>query len=86
MKVKELPENTDITKVKVELPEMVLKAFKAYTGGKKHMYPVGNTMGEFWFSPNKPTKSGKGTRRLYALPYGYMPSVILEWEVVDDQD
>lgn len=81
MKVKDLPETTDLGDVLIELPDEALAAFEDYLGGEKKMYLVGEMMNEFWMSPNPPKPNGKGNRRLYALPMGYQPSDILEWEV-----
>ena len=80
MKVKELPEDTNITKVKVRLPEDVLQSFKDCLGGEPEMWIAGQIMGEFFISPNSPeTKE----RRLYPLPFPYLPNIILEWEVIE---
>lgn len=79
MKVKELPENTNLTKIKVKLPDDVLKQYKEYAGGESEMYIVGATMGDFFLSPNAP---GTKSRRLYPMPIGINPSDILEWEVI----
>lgn len=78
-KVKNLPEGTNLVKVKVILPDDVLKAFKAYAGGTRKMWIVGYTMGDFFLSPNMPSK--KGSRRLYPIPIGILPNQILNWEV-----
>jgi len=82
MKVKELPENSELAKVKVELPDDVLKQYQNYAGGEKHMYILGQTMGDFFMSPDPPTKDGKGSRKLYPMPFGVNPRDILEWEVI----
>ena len=54
----------------------MLKAFEDYSGGVKEMYIIGNTMGEFWLSPDL-----EGKRKLYALPLQYQPSDLLELEI-----
>jgi hypothetical protein len=80
MKVSELPENTNLTEVKVKLPSEVLKDFKNYMGGEQEMYIIGFTMGDFFLSPQP--KSIK-ERRLYPLPPHIEASNILDWEVVE---
>ena len=84
MKVKELPEDTNLAKVLVELPDDMLKQYKDYAGGEKRMYIVGQLMGDFFMSPTKPHP--KKSRKMFPMPLGIEPSNILEWEVVDDQD
>ena len=79
MKVSELPNDKDLSDVLIELSDEVLEDFKAFLGGEKRMYLVGETMGEFWLSPDPKAEGQK--RRLYALPMGYVPSDILDWEV-----
>lgn len=81
MLVKELPEGTNLTEIKVILPDDVLEKYKAYCGGEKEMYIAGSMMGDFFLSPN-PKTDGKGERRLYPMPETIDPSDILEWEVV----
>lgn len=80
MKVKELPQDTDLTTVKVELPNNVLTKYKNYVGGEKEMYIVGNMMGDFFLSPFP--KTTKGDRVIYPMPLGVFPEDILEWNVV----
>lgn len=81
MKVSELPENTNLTKVKVRLPKDVLKKYKEYAGGEKEMYIVGSMMGDFFLSPTI-----KKERRLYPMPLGVIPEDILNWEVVENNN
>lgn len=80
-KVNQLPENTNLTKVKVKLPDNVLKDYKDYCGGEPEMWIVGDLMGDFFLSPLHPDT--KGERRLYPMPINVVPSDILEWEVVE---
>lgn len=79
MRVKDLPEGTNLTDIEIELPKNVLKQFKDYAGGEKIMYVAGQAMGDFFMS-TKP--KGKGERRLYPLPPMVEPKDILEWKVV----
>jgi hypothetical protein len=80
MKITDLPDNFDLTDTLVELPENVLKQFKNFAGGEKHMYIVGATMGDFFMSPDK---KGSKKRRLYPLPLSVEPRDIADWEVVE---
>jgi hypothetical protein len=79
-KVKELKEGTNLTKVKVKLPENVLKEYENYYGGQPEMFIAGSMMGDFFLSPNKP---GNKNRKLYPMPANAQPSDILDWEVVE---
>lgn len=81
MKVKELPENTNLADIQVELPDDVLTQYQEYMGGEKKMYIVGSMMGDFFLSPDPKTK---GSRRLYPMPLAVEPQHILEWEVADE--
>lgn len=84
MKVKELPEDTNLAEVLVELPDEALERYRDYAGGEKRMYIVGSMMGDFFMSPMKPHP--KKSRQLFPMPISITPQDILEWEVVDDQD
>jgi len=81
MKVSELPEDTNLRDIKVELPDDVLEQYQEYCGGEKQMYVVGSMMGDFFLSPD-PYNDGKGKRRLYPMPLAVIPQHILGWEVV----
>jgi len=82
MFVKELPENSNLANIKVQLPEKVLEQYQAYCGGDAQMWIVGSMMGDWFLSPNPPNI--KGERRLYPMPIGIEPSNILEWEIVEN--
>lgn len=82
MKVKDLPEDTDLSTVLIELPDEVLEQYQDYAGGEKRMYIAGQMMGDFFMSPMKPHP--KKSRPIFPMPLGVEPSDILEWEVVDD--
>jgi hypothetical protein len=79
MKVSELPKGTNLTKVKVKLPLEILQKYQDYAGGKKEMWIVGGMMGD-WFMSSSSPKNKK--RRLYPMPIGVDPIMILEWDVV----
>lgn len=81
VKVKNLDKGTNLTKVKVKLPEDVLASYKKYYGGEPEMWIVGSLMGDFFLSPDAPTPDGKGKRSLFPMPVNVEPSDILEWEV-----
>lgn len=81
-KVNQLPEKTNLTKLKVKLPPAVLEAYKNYCGGEEEMWVVGDLMGDFFLSPLPPDT--KGERRLYPMPPEVVPADILEWEVVEN--
>ena len=85
MVVKELKKDQDLTKVRVKLPEDVLKQYKDYGGGEPEMYIAGSMMGDFFMSPDPPDNKveGKATRRLYPMPQFVEPKDILEWEVAE---
>ena len=78
--VKNLPKDTNLTKVKVKLPDNVLEEYKGYCGGEPEMWIVGDLMGDFFLSPTAPTPEH---RRLYPMPITVQPSDILDWEVVE---
>lgn len=80
MKIKDLPPQADLTKFRVKLPAKALKQYKAYAGGESIMYIVGGMMGDFFMSPDAPTK--KGNRRLYPMPTLVTPQDILNWTIV----
>lgn len=80
MIVEELPKGTNLLYVRLKLPTDALEKYKDYAGGEEEMYIVGNTMGDFFMSPNPP---GKHKRRLYPLPLGVTPQDMLKWEVVE---
>lgn len=80
MKVKELPENTNLTDIKVELPSYALNEYKSYLGGEKEMWIVGAMMGDWFLSPD-PKSQNK--RTLFPMPITIEPRDILEWNVVD---
>lgn len=84
MKVSELPEDTNLTLVKVRLPDDVYQEFQKYAGGEKEMYIAGGVMMEFFMSPHSKDhidENGESYRQLYLLPPQYTPSQILDWEV-----
>ena len=80
MKLKDLPGNTNVLKLKLKLPKIALQEFKEYLGGETEMYIVGPMMGDFFLSPMPPDI--KGERRLYSLPISIETSELLEWEVI----
>ena len=85
MKVSELPENTNLTLVKVRLPDDVYREFQNYAGGEREMYIAGSIMMEFFMSPHAKDhvdENGSSYRQLYPLPSRYTPKHILDWEVV----
>jgi len=82
MKVKDLPHDTDLKKIKIELPDDVLKAYQDYAGGEKHMYIVGSMMGNFFMSPHPPCPDE--SRQMFPMPLSLVPSDMLEWEVIND--
>lgn len=79
-KVSDLPKDSNLTKVKVRLPDNVLKLYKEYGGGEPEMWIAGAMMGDFFLSPNPP---GPGERRLYPMPVQVEPTDIIGWEVVE---
>lgn len=81
MKVKELPKDTNLTKIKVKLPDDVLKAYKEYAGGEPEMWIVGSMMGDWFLSPIAPGIKGK--RRLYPMPISVEPFHILDLDVAE---
>ena len=81
MLVKELPEGTNLTLVKVKLPEAALESFKGYAGGEPEMWVAGPMMGDFFLTSNA---RGDEKKRLYPFPVNLEPSDILEWEVVEN--
>lgn len=82
LKVKDFPPSTDLTTIKVRLPAKTLKAFKAFGGGEREMYPVGDVMGYgFMLSPQFP---GTEKRQLFPLPPEMSPAEMLDWTVVGE--
>ena len=81
MKVNELPKETNLIFVKVQLPTEALKKFKKFGGGEPQMWIVGNTFGEFFLSPQPPSSEDK--RDLYPKPPDVNVSDILGWDVVE---
>jgi hypothetical protein len=82
MLVKELPEDTNLTKVKVRLPESDFELFQNYAGGEKEMWIAGYYMDTFFLTPVNPGSESK--KNLYPLPEGLTPTSILDWEVVEN--
>ncbi len=82
MLVKELPKDTNLTKVKVKLPPNVLELYQKYAGGDEEMWIAGGMMGDFFLTPQSPEI--KGQKRLYPMPEPINPNDILEWEVVEN--
>lgn len=80
MTLKELPEGTDLTKIKLVLPDNILTLYQEYWGGEKEMYIVGELMGDFFMSPNSKEEEN---RRLYPLPASVLPIDMLDWQVVE---
>ena len=81
MLVKQLPRDINLSKVKIKLPDNVLKMYKDYCGGETEMWIVGAMMGDFFLSPIPPEP--KGRRRVFPMPELVEYSDILEWEVVE---
>jgi len=81
MFVKDLSDSINLTKVKVRLPEEVIKKYRAYYGGEPEMWIAGGFMGDFFLSPDPP---GVKPRRLYPMPENVKPSDLLDWEVVSN--
>ena len=81
MKVNELPKETNLIFVKVQLPAEALKKFKKFCGGEPQMWIVGDTFGEFFLSPQPPSSEGK--RDLYPKPPDVNVADILGWNVVE---
>lgn len=80
LKVNQLPKDTNLTKVKVRLPDKTLKMYQDYAGGEKDMWIGGSVMGDFFMSTDPPDKK---ERRLYPMPELVEPSHILDWEVIE---
>jgi len=85
MLVKELPEETNLKAIKVELPDVVHQLYIDYCMHpgpvEKQVWLVGSMMGDWWVSPDAPGQPG--SRRLYPMPMGIYPSDIMDWEVVE---
>ncbi len=82
MNVQDLPEKTNLTKIKVKLPKKALDQYKSYCGGEEEMWIVGSMMGDFFLTPDKPTKEGE--RKLFPMPELINPGDILKWKVVEN--
>lgn len=81
MKVNELPKETNLTLVKVQLPTEALAKFQKFCGGESQMWIIGDWMGEFFLSPQPPSSEGK--RDLYPKPPDVNVADILGWDVVE---
>ena len=81
MKVKDLPVDTNLTTVKVKLPDDVLRTLQEEsTGSAPEMYIVGYFMGNFFLSKDAPSEN-----KCVLCPIMDIIEIatILEWEVVE---
>jgi hypothetical protein len=78
MKIKDLPENTDLQKIKVRLPESTYLAssLPMYGIKNKPVYLQGWVMGDFFIK-----LSPKDTK-IYPMFWSFVPSDLKEWDVV----
>lgn len=82
MKVKDLKDKeTNLTKIKVRLPDDVFQKYKDYCGGEQEMWIGGFMMGDFFMSIDTPTEK---KRKLFSMPEGVETKDILEWEIIEN--
>lgn len=79
MKLKDLPESTPITTVKVKLPEHIYSSssLPIYKIKNVPVYLIGWVMGDFM------VKVKKNSTQVYPMFWHITPGDILEWEVAD---
>lgn len=78
VKIKDLPDSTDLQKVKVKLPTHIYKAssLPLYGIKNKPVYLQGWVMGDFF------VKTDLKSSQIYPMFWSFVPSDIKEWEVV----
>lgn len=82
MKVSDLPEDSNLSKVQVEIPDDLLKNIREYYPNHEGItYVIGYGMGDFWISVDPPG----GKRDL--IPMSLFPSFnsrdILDWKILE---
>jgi hypothetical protein len=81
--LKEYPD-INILSAKIKLTTELKEAYENYCSeGEDEIFIVGSAMGDFFISPDEPTKE---TRRLYPLPPSVETSMFLECEVIELMD
>lgn len=78
VKIKDLPDTTDLQKVKVKLPPHIYKpsSLPMYGIKNKPVYLQGWVMGDFF------VKTDLKSSQIYPMFWSFVPSDIKEWEVV----
>jgi hypothetical protein len=85
MKLRELPDDTNVLDVKLKVPEKELAAYREYCGTEVNdeVYVVGTLMGDFFISNEPRTRDGQGKRQIFPMPESIQPEDLLDWEVAE---
>lgn len=86
MKVKDLPDNSDLFNMKIKLTPELQQLYADYSSkGEDEIYLVGPLMGDWFISPHPPDhvkENGEKGREIYPMPLMVEPRDFLECEVL----
>lgn len=82
-KLKDLDDGVNLIGVKLKMTPEIQESYANYSSkGEEEFYIVGEMMGDFFISPDAPSKDKKGSRTLYPMPIEIFPSDLFGCEVI----